>query len=141
MIYLGVACLLLGMSNARNRPFFNISGYEDVEWNSGLGCVEFSYEVEELFSFADSLISSTKCAERNCLSNRDKKKEIDFVCYARFLMICNSTNARTMMIKTNRLAIAGTKYVSTIVAGSGVGAGVVEGASFTPAYVVANELP
>jgi F0F1-type ATP synthase assembly protein I len=44
-----------------------------------------------------------------------------------------------MMIKTNRPAIAGTKYVSTIVAGIVVGVvvGVVVavGASFTPAYV------
>lgn len=45
------------------------------------------------------------------------------------------------MIKTKRLAIAGTKYVSTIVAGVAVGAGDVDGASFTPAYVLANELP
>jgi hypothetical protein len=57
-----------------------------------------------------------------------------FLCgfsYGRFFIIITTSRTSTMMIKTNRPAIAGTKYVSAVDAGVGVGAVVAAGWSST----------
>ena len=53
------------------------------------------------------------------------------VFYGRFLSIKSASTAKPTMTKTNRPAIAGTKYCSDVEIGTGVGAAVVAGAFIT----------
>jgi hypothetical protein len=74
-----------------------------------------------------------------CFLRLKKGESIVFVWrfYGRFLSISSITTARTTMIRTNKPAIAGTKYMSATDAGVGVGATVV--AADTTAAVSPHE--
>ena len=61
-----------------------------------------------------------------------KKERGDFFCvYGRFLSSKTTITIATTIIRTNSPAIAGTKYISDTLAGSGVGATVASGAEST----------
>jgi hypothetical protein len=59
--------------------------------------------------------------------------------YGRFLSINRASTIATTMMRTNRPAIAGTKYMSATDVGVVVGAGVAPGADTTIAEVSAHE--
>jgi hypothetical protein len=67
------------------------------------------------------------------IEQKEKGKLVFFLTwvYGRFLSINKASTIATMMIRTNRPAIAGTKYVLATDVGVAVGAAVAEGAFCT----------